>query len=109
MPVFNKMEKRPEAETIARLDYLLHFAFHMLLGIIFVVWQKIRKNNRSIVYLWFLLFGIIYGFLTEYVQKYVPGRTYNIIDTLNNIAGIIFGLILGYFVIEIILKKTEKK
>ncbi len=107
IPTFNIMESTSKPESILRFDYLMHFLFFMLLGMLFVLWQHSKKTTKKTVYLWFLLFGIIYGFLTEFAQKYIPGRTFNWNDSFNNVAGIVIGVVAAYIIVEVVKKVQQ--
>ena len=90
LPV-NKLEK---GYSILRIDYLAHLAAYFLLGFFFI---KGYLRNTGIKYKFAILIvgiGLIYGVLTEVIQLYVKGRTFNPIDLIYNCAGITIGLVI---------------
>ncbi|KPK86251.1 MAG: hypothetical protein AMS27_05540 [Bacteroides sp. SM23_62_1] len=83
-----------------RWDYLEHFTFYFILTLLYVFWR--RDTNYSIRITELILFfvaGILFSWLTEYVQIFIPGRTFNILDMLYNMAGIFFGILICYYLI----------
>jgi len=78
-----------------RLDHLLHV-------LIFTIWGGLasmnanklaKERNKTLFYLF--LVGLGLAVLTEYVQKFLPYRGYNVNDLLGNVIGIFlsFGVI----------------
>jgi VanZ family protein len=93
MPNSPKMTVDYKKETF-RLDYLLHFFVYLSLSVLFFLW---RANNlfklqfKEIAF--YLTIGILICGLSEYIQIYIPGRSFNLNDFYFNIAGIIVGVI----------------
>ncbi len=85
------------------IDKVAHFseytilAFLVVCGLNYVRGITIRAN-LSIT----LFFGISYGLITEHLQKYIPSRTASFGDAMANVAGVLFGIVLGYLVIGVI-------
>jgi VanZ family protein len=75
--------------------YLLHFVAFLPLGFCFS--QVCNKKS-----FWFgfavLLF---YAFVTECLQEYIPPRAFRYEDLTQNIAGILVGTFLGFYLNEI--------
>ena len=46
-----------------------------------------------------ILFGItcVFSILTEYAQVLIPGRAFNVVDMLFNLAGVLGGILITYF------------
>jgi VanZ family protein len=88
LPV-NNIEK---GYSIFRIDYMAHLIAYFLLGFFFI---KGFLRNTGINYKSAILIvgiGLIYAGLTEVVQLYVRGRTFNPLDLIYNCAGITIGL-----------------
>jgi glycopeptide antibiotics resistance protein len=71
-----------------RIDYLLHAGVFFLTGIVFFF----RSNKMG---LWIALFSV-YSLALELSQKFIASRTFNPLDFLANI----LGLILAYIFIK---------
>jgi VanZ family protein len=50
----------------------------------------LRENNEKVAF----VIGILYALGTEFLQRYVPGRNFDMYDLLANIAGILVGYII---------------
>ncbi len=90
LPV-NNMEK---GYSFLRIDYLAHLAAYFFLGFFFI---KGYLRNTVIKYKFAILvvgIGLIYAVLTEVIQLYVRGRTFNPLDLIYNCAGITIGLVI---------------
>ena len=75
-----------------RIDYMLHLIAYMSLSVLFMLWRiEIFLNKKYAYILLFLVLGVIFSFVTELVQKYIPGRTFNPIDFYYNVVGILSG------------------
>ncbi len=82
-------------EQSFRLDYLLHFLVYFSLSILYLLWKADNFLNVKVKYLIYFLGGaLIVSGLIEYVQLYIPGRSFNPIDYLSNAAGIILGVVI---------------
>ncbi len=84
-----------EVEILSfRLDYLLHTAVFFLWGVLAGIYAIKRAENRKRQLITLFLIGIMLAVLTEYVQKYLPYRGYNINDLIGNVLGVVlsFGL-----------------
>ncbi len=77
-----------------RIDYSEHFVTYFLLGMLFIKGKQtiIHKNNLTKGI--YMILWITFAILTEMVQKFITGRTYNPVDMYNNIVGIISGFLI---------------
>jgi VanZ family protein len=93
-----------------RWDYLEHFGGYFILGMIFVLWRGDRSFRiQASELIWFMVAGIIFGWIAEYIQIFVPGRSFNIIDMLYNFLGILSGTFLGYFfLVRVVIRHLLK-
>jgi VanZ family protein len=93
-----------------RWDYLEHFTGYFILGMIFVIWRGDRSFRiQTPELIAFMVAGLIFGWITEYIQIFIPGRSFNIIDMLYNFLGILSGTLLGYFLlVRVIIRNLIK-
>jgi len=84
-----------------RLDYLLHFLVYLSLSVLFFLWRankffSLQLKEISI----YLIMGILICGLSEYIQIYIPGRSFNMNDFYCNASGIIAGIILPRIILK---------
>ena len=77
---------------------------------IFVIWRGDRSFRiHTMELIVFMVFGLIFGWLAEYLQVFIPGRSFSIIDTFYNLLGILSGTLLGYFlIVRVVIRKLLK-
>jgi len=76
------------------LDKILHFlGFACLLLLAFAASKHLSfwQGVRVVVYV------LIYGATIEFVQYYIPYRTFNPVDIFANLCGVVFGVLLWIF------------
>lgn len=91
------------ARAEIRLDYLMHFCEYGFLT--FVTFLSFAGNEFRISYRKILLITIsliIFAIADELHQKLIPGRSYNIMDIMSNITGILAGIFFMLVVFRII-------
>lgn len=93
-----------------RTDYMVHvLAF---LPWMFLVWLHLTSQNISgktsykYMVFWFTL-GAILAIFSEIFQLWLPHRTYNIIDVLANLTGLMLGCLV--FAWEMVLRGNQKR
>ena len=77
-----------------RLDYVLHFTAYLIICLYFLFGRKIGYvlfEKQPLLKLLIIL--LLLAALTEFVQIWVPNRTFNVIDWCANMAGVTIGLI----------------
>ncbi len=77
-----------------RLDHLLHLLVYFLICMYFYVGQRnglILFRNHALTK--FLILIFILATITEVVQLWVPSRSFNPMDWVSNVSGIILGLL----------------
>jgi VanZ family protein len=97
------------AKMEIRLDYLIHFCEYGSLA--FLAFLAFIGKEFKISYGKFSLITILlvaFAILDEFHQKFIPGRTYNIIDVLSNITGIVAAVIFCLVVFRIISSRDKK-
>ena len=99
-----------QSTSTFRWDYLEHFTGYFILGMLFVIWRGDRSFRiQTMELIAFMLVGSIFGWLAEYIQIFIPGRSFNIIDMLYNFLGILSGTLLGYFLlVRVIIRNLLK-
>jgi VanZ family protein len=77
-----------------RLDYILHFLVYLGLSVLYLFWKADSLFHIKQKYLiYFLITALMLSGLSEFMQSFIPGRTFNPIDFYANAAGIIVGII----------------
>ena len=97
-------------ESVIRIDYIIHFIEYFLLVGFFLIWRiKINLNPTILIILLTLLIGMATGFVDEFHQKIITGRTFNPIDMLSNFLGVIAGVATITLYLKIISHKIYSK
>jgi VanZ family protein len=89
-----------------RLDHLLHFGAYFLIGMYYLLGQRMglslfRQHSMRT----FLILTLLLASVTEVVQLWVPARAFNPFDWVANVAGIGMGVI----IITVIDGKRKKE
>jgi VanZ family protein len=90
-----------------RIDYLMHFCEYGFLT--FVTFLSVAENEFKINYRKIVLITlslILFAVADELHQKLIPGRSYNIMDIMSNVAGILGGNLFSLIVFRIIKTRT---
>ncbi len=88
-----------------RLDYLEHFLVFGLLAGLFVIW-KFEKDTFFIKkYFASFILLIIFAAATEIHQIWIPGRSFNPLDLIYNLVGLISFFIISPYIVKRIYKK----
>ena len=78
-----------------RMDYLVHFGAYFLLAQFFFFWQS---NGYLVLFkrqfLLFLTGAVLLAVGSEFLQMFIPGRSFNEYDLLSNSIGLAAGIIL---------------
>ena len=97
-------------ESTIRIDYAIHFIEYFLLVSFFLIWRiKINLNPTILIILLTLLVGMATGFVDEFHQKIITGRTFNPIDMLSNFLGVIAGVVTITLYLKIISYKIYRR
>ncbi|MBN2519725.1 MAG: VanZ family protein [Bacteroidales bacterium] len=104
IPYQNKLTETTREGSI-RFDYLEHLIIFFLLSILFVFWKRKNLKIFNLLFLIYLISGLLFASFMEIVQLYIPNRTFNLIDMAYNSAGIIMGLFISF----IFLRKKQIK
>jgi VanZ family protein len=76
-----------------RLDYLIHFCEYGSLA--FLAYLTFTKRFRTAVKMFFLVtIGLVlFAVADEFHQKLIPGRSFNVMDIISNISGILAAMV----------------
>ncbi len=81
-----------------RWDYLEHFLAYFIFGTLYILWRGDDDFGIRGTELAFLLsVTCAFSILTEYIQVLIPGRSFNVIDMLYNLFGVLAGILAIYF------------
>ncbi len=94
--------------SIVRTDYILHFISFLLLPIFYFLSGEKNIFRKISLNIWLtLIAGLVFAVLTETIQIYVPGRTFNILDMIWNIFGLLCGILAGKLMKKNIRHKNQ--
>ena len=86
-------------DAIIRLDYLEHIFFFVVLTILYyMAYLTIAGQITRIKLIYWLAGGIVFASITEIYQIIIPGRAYNPVDLVLNLAGLVIGIPLGKWI-----------
>ena len=97
----------PTTPQIPHKDKIVHFTLFFILNFLwFRTWVTESKKKKKYLKLFtsYLVFGIIIAILVEYLQLYVPNRSFDYFDIAANMLGAAIGIICFY-----ILYKMDSK
>jgi len=97
--IFSIIPNGPEmkahlGENQFRIDYALHFMAYFSLSFLFFLWksdQYFRIRKHLLVF--FLMGALFLSLFTELAQSILPNRSFNPMDFLFNVTGILIGVI----------------
>jgi|GEM_PF-1700974 len=94
-------------DTTFRWDYLEHFGGYFLLAVLAGLWLADRRNLRLKLTAVILIIttGFAISYILEYIQLYVPGRAYNLVDAAYNAAGLLAGTLFVSLVVLPVLQR----
>jgi VanZ family protein len=89
-----------------RLDYLEHFGVFAIWGGLFVVW-KMKPIGHFYVknYIWPIIATLVFAAADEFHQIWIPGRTFNPLDLIYNMTGLLAAYSLGPLFLKWVFKK----
>lgn len=79
-----------ELNNITILHFRADYLFHALL---FIPWAFFNRSLEKRLWFWLLL-GLVFASVSEFLQFFLPYRSYNINDLLANTIGLILGFLL---------------
>jgi VanZ family protein len=107
LPNLQAPENKTNLEFL-RPDYLFHFFAYFGIASLFILWYMNPLPRKQLSYnLLFIGLGLCIGIVTELCQRWIPGRTVNIIDLTYNSAGMVIGYLSAYwFLIRLVSRQT---
>ena len=106
----NEFENREEA--VNKVDHIIrklaHFSIYTLLGISIMCFMCTFEIKIKYKVLTSLGLGLIYACSDELHQMFIPGREGKITDILLDTSGVLFGILIIYFLVKITSKKMKK-
>lgn len=89
-------------------DWLEHFVFYFILTFLYIFWRFDQKFFIPVAeIILFLTGGLIFSWLVEYIQVFIPGRAFTINDMISNMTGILCGTLINYYIILRVLLKSH--
>ncbi len=88
-----------------RLDYLIHFCQYGILAFLaFLSFtnKELKLSSKKLLILTISL--LLFAFLDEFHQKFIPGRSFNTKDIISNISGIM-GALIFYLILFGMIKR----
>lgn len=91
-------EELPKTPDVIGFDKLIHLGIFLVLTFL---WNRVGNENgtktkKEIFITNYLVFGILFAILVEYLQQYIPGRSYDYGDMIANITGGTIGTVCFY-------------
>ncbi len=97
--------KKLPTVKIGGADKYVHFTFHLVFTLLWVIYFKSSNFSRIIIKA--LIGSIIYGILIEFAQElFTTTRKADILDVLANTSGALTAILLIYFIKKISPKKV---
>jgi uncharacterized membrane protein len=78
-----------------RLDHLLHFAVYFLIAVYYLIgqWNGLALFDKNPLRK-FIVATLLLATISEVVQLWVPARSFNVMDWVANVAGILLGVMI---------------
>ena len=92
-------EQLPETPDVIGFDKLVHFSLFFILTFL---WYRVGREHRKeklnkIKFITnYLVFGIGIAILVEYLQRFIPGRSFDLWDMVANLLGGAVGTVCFY-------------
>lgn len=80
-----------------RLDYAIHFLMYFIAGLLLYYSQKSTGQRAVFLHLSVM---VIYAGFSEILQLWIPGRTFNPVDLVYNLLGVVVGTLLPLVLIK---------
>ena len=86
--------------TLFDYDKLGHAGIFLIQSYLLIMGFYKKSPGREGIHKYAIIgctLAILYGFLIEFMQNFIPGRSMEVYDAVANIIGSFFGLVLFYF------------
>ena len=103
IPNYTPPSLKLEEYSALRTDYVLHFLSFLILPVFYflsgrkTLFDLILKTSWSLI-----IAGIFFAAFVEGIQIIVPGRSFNPLDMLFNVSGLLAGIPAGRFIIKLL-------
>ncbi|MEQ8580312.1 MAG: VanZ family protein [Marinoscillum sp.] len=77
-------------------DKVAHLGIFLIWSFL-VMWSFGRAHLRFKSFVWVLLGALVFGLMTEWIQRYIPYRSSDLMDFVFDAVGAAVGLFLAYF------------
>ena len=103
------IEPKSGSEDGIRWDYPMHFIVFFILALLFGYWRiSLAANNRRREITWFLIVGAVYAVSTECIQLFIVYRSFNPLDLMYNVLGVLTGTLLAWlFIMKPAIKREQ--
>ncbi len=68
-------------------DKIAHFGFYGVAGFLFVLWRRESGTGAAVAVVWAALFAALLGAVDEFHQRWIPGRSMELLDWVMDFAG----------------------
>lgn len=89
-------DQLPSTPKIIGFDKLAHFSLFAILAFLWcrvAIGKGLKKLNLKKIITNYLVFCFLFAILVEYLQRHIPGRSFDYADMAANIIGIAIGTI----------------
>ena len=89
-------DRLPSTPKIIGFDKLVHFSLFAILAFLWcrvAIGKGFKKLNIKKIITNYLVFCFLFAILVEYLQRHIPGRSFDYADMTANIIGIAIGTI----------------
>ena len=91
-----------------RLDYFLHFCAYFGFFVLLLLQDMLKKTKPSFAFWSVFIATALLASGTEIIQFFLPYRSYNPLDMLSNLSGIVFGAFI-YWIYQLRFTKITQK
>jgi VanZ family protein len=90
-------DNNQQATSGFRWDYIEHFFAFFAFGSLFILWRSDRNFGiRGLELVLLITVAVCFSLGTEYVQLFIPGRAFNLVDIIYNLAGVLVSVLFVY-------------
>jgi len=84
--------KSPDVPAFLPLDKVAHFVEYAVLA--FLALRSVERLVRKCAVAWTFAFAAVFAVVDEYHQKFIPGRQFDVVDLVADLAGAAMALVL---------------
>ena len=110
IPNLNKKITEVNSGLKFRIDYLFHFLIYFSGILLFWIWKfEVYYKSKRILIVFFFILWLFISSLNEYCQHFIPGRSYNPVDLLMNLSGVVTASVISFILFQLRLRKLSSK